>query len=81
MPKKKTPARKLWPKEELRELKAHSKAKMPAVEVAKAMKRTEATARQRLRRSGSVSVTHADAQFRSSHGASRRMAPRADLGR
>jgi hypothetical protein len=52
MPKKKTLARKLWTKEELRELKAHSKAKTPAVEVAKAMKRTEGAVRQKAKTIG-----------------------------
>jgi hypothetical protein len=47
MPKKKTLARKPWTKEELRELKAHSKARTPVVEVAKAMKRTEGAVRQK----------------------------------
>jgi hypothetical protein len=52
MPKKKSLARKLWTKEELRELKAHSKAKTPAVEVAKAMKRTEGAVRQKAKTIG-----------------------------
>jgi NADH:ubiquinone oxidoreductase subunit len=52
MPKKKTLARKLWTKEELRELKAHSKAKTPAVEVAEAMKRTEGAGRQKAKTIG-----------------------------
>jgi len=52
MPKKKTLARKLWTKENLRELKAHSKAKTPVVQVAKAMKRTESAARQKAKTIG-----------------------------
>jgi hypothetical protein len=40
MPKKKTPVRNPWTKEDLRQLKAHSKARTTAVEVAKAMKPT-----------------------------------------
>jgi hypothetical protein len=47
MPKRKTPARKPWTKEDVRELKAHSKAKTPVVKVAKAMKRTEGAVRQK----------------------------------
>jgi hypothetical protein len=47
MPKKKTPVRNPWTKEDLRQLKAHSKKKTPAAEVAKAMKRTEAAVRQK----------------------------------
>ena len=45
MPKKKTPVRKPWTKEDLRQLKAHSKTRTPVVEVGKAMKRTEAAAK------------------------------------
>jgi hypothetical protein len=47
MPKKKTPVRNPWTKEDLRQLKAHSKKRTPVVEVAKAMKRTEAAVRQK----------------------------------
>ena len=49
MPKKKTPVRNPWTKEDLRQLKAHSKTRTPVVEVAKAMKRTEAAVRHCLR--------------------------------
>jgi hypothetical protein len=52
MAKKKTLARKPWTKEDLRELKAHSKARTPAVQVAKAMKRTEAAVRQKAKTIG-----------------------------
>jgi hypothetical protein len=52
MPAKKTPARKPWTKEDLRDLKAHSKARTPAVQVAKAMKRTEAAVRQKAKTIG-----------------------------
>ena len=41
MPKKKAPARKPWTKDDVRELRAHSKAKTPVAQVAKALKRTE----------------------------------------
>jgi len=47
MLKKKGPARKPWTKENVRELKAHSKAKTPVAKVAKAMKRTEGAVRQK----------------------------------
>ena len=46
MPKKKLPVRNPWTKDDIRQLKAHSKTRTPAVEVAKAMKRTEAAVRQ-----------------------------------
>jgi hypothetical protein len=52
MAKKKALARKPWSKEDLRELKAHSKARTPAVQVAKAMKRTEAAVRQKAKTIG-----------------------------
>jgi hypothetical protein len=47
MPQKKTLARKPWIKEDLHELKVHSKAKTPVAKVAKAMKRTEGAVRQK----------------------------------
>ena len=47
MPKKKTPVRSPWTKDDIRQLKAYSKARTPVVEVAEAMKRTEAAVRQR----------------------------------
>jgi hypothetical protein len=47
MPKMKALARKPWTQEELRELKAHSRAKTPVAKVAKAVKRTEGAARQK----------------------------------
>jgi hypothetical protein len=52
MPKKKTPVRSPSTKEDLRQLKAHSKTRMPVVEVAKAMKRTEAAVRQKAKTIG-----------------------------
>jgi hypothetical protein len=52
MPKTKTLVRNPWTKEDLRQLKAHSKARTPAVEVAKAMKRTEAAVRQKAKTIG-----------------------------
>jgi hypothetical protein len=47
MPKKKAPARKQWTKEDVRELKAHSKTKTLVAKVAKAMKRSEGAVRQK----------------------------------
>jgi len=52
MPKKTTPVRKPWTKEDLRQLKAHSKTRTPVVEVAKAMKRTEGAVRQKAKTIG-----------------------------
>jgi hypothetical protein len=52
MPKKKTPVRNPWTKEDRRQLKAHSKARTPVVEVAKAMKRTEGAVRQKAKTIG-----------------------------
>ncbi len=52
MPKKKTVVRHPWTKEDLRHLKAHSKARTPVVAVAKAMKRTEGAVRQKAKTIG-----------------------------
>ena len=52
MPKKKTPVRNPWTKDHMRQLKAHSKTRTPVVEVAKAMKRTEAAVRQKAKTIG-----------------------------
>jgi hypothetical protein len=52
MPKKKTQARNPWTKEDIRELKAHSKARTPVAKVAKAMKRTEGALRQKAKTIG-----------------------------
>jgi hypothetical protein len=52
MLKKKTPVRSPWTKDDIRQLKAYSKAKTPVVEVAKAMKRTEAAVRQKAKTIG-----------------------------
>ena len=49
MSKKKTPVRSPWTKDDIRQLKAHSKARTPVVEVAKAMKRTEAAVLQKAK--------------------------------
>jgi hypothetical protein len=47
MPKNRTLVRNPWTKDDVRALKAHSKARTPAAKVAKAMKRTEGAVRQR----------------------------------
>jgi hypothetical protein len=52
VPKKKPPVRHPWTREDLRQLKAHSKTRTPVVEVAKAMKRTEAAVRQKAKTIG-----------------------------
>jgi hypothetical protein len=52
MPKNKRLARKPWTKEDVRELKAHSKAKTPVAKVAKALKRTEGAVRQKAKTIG-----------------------------
>jgi hypothetical protein len=52
MPKKKTVVRNPWTKEDLRQLKTHSKAKTPVVDIAKAMKRTEGAVRQKAKTIG-----------------------------
>jgi NADH:ubiquinone oxidoreductase subunit len=62
VPKKKTLARTPWSKEDLRELKAHSKARTPVVRVAKAMKRTEARSDKRRRQSALVLVIAVEPQ-------------------
>jgi hypothetical protein len=52
MPKKRNTIRKPWTKEDLRELKTHSKARTPVLQVAKAMKRTEGAVRQKAKTIG-----------------------------
>ena len=52
MAKTKTPGRASWTKEDVRALKAHSKSKTPAAEVAKALKRTEGAVRQKAKTIG-----------------------------
>jgi hypothetical protein len=52
MVKKKIPARARWTKEDVRALKAHSKSRTPAAEVAKALKRPEAAVRQQAKTIG-----------------------------
>jgi hypothetical protein len=49
MPKKKTAVRSPWFKDDIRQLKAYSKARTPVVEAAKAMKRTETAVRQKAK--------------------------------
>jgi hypothetical protein len=45
--KLKPPSRRPWSKEEVRDLKAHSKAKTPVEKISKAMKRTVGALRQK----------------------------------
>ena len=52
MPKKKAVFRSPWTKDDVRELKAHSKAKTPVAKVAKALKRTEGAVRQKAKAIG-----------------------------
>lgn len=47
MAKKTKRVRKEWTKEDVRTLKAHSKARTPVVKIAKEMKRSEGTLRQK----------------------------------
>jgi hypothetical protein len=44
-----TAIRKPWTKENIRDLKAHSKARTPVVKIAKLMKRTEGAVRQKAK--------------------------------
>jgi hypothetical protein len=57
MPKKRILARSPWTKEDVRELKAHSKARTPVAKVAKAMKRTEGAVRQKANTIG-IGIGH-----------------------
>jgi hypothetical protein len=52
MAKNKTAVRSPWTKDDLRELKVHSKAKTPVVKVAKGLKRTEGAVRQKAKTIG-----------------------------
>jgi hypothetical protein len=52
MSKNKTAVRNPWIKDDLRELKAHSKANTPVAKVAKALKRTEGAVRQKAKTIG-----------------------------
>jgi hypothetical protein len=52
MTKKNPPVRNPWTKEDLRQLKAHSKTRTSVVQVAKATKRTEAAVRQKAKTIG-----------------------------
>ncbi|MET4277391.1 MULTISPECIES: hypothetical protein [unclassified Bradyrhizobium] len=47
MAKKKTVVRRKWTKDEIKELKAHSKARTPVVKISKATKRTVGALRQK----------------------------------
>jgi hypothetical protein len=50
--KKKAAVRNPWTKEDIRDLRAHSKARTPVPKVAKAMKRTEGAVRQKAKSIG-----------------------------
>ena len=52
MPKRKATVRNLWTEDDVRELRAHSKARTPVAKVAKAMKRTEGAVRQKAKMIG-----------------------------
>jgi hypothetical protein len=52
MAKKKTSGRTPWTKDDISTLKAHSKSRTPAADVAKALKRTEAAVRQKAKTIG-----------------------------
>jgi hypothetical protein len=52
MSKNRTAVRSPWTKDDLRALKAHSKAKAPVVKVAKTLKRTEGAVRQKAKTIG-----------------------------
>ncbi len=47
MPRRKTAHRSPWTKEDVKELKAHSKARTPVEKIAKTMKRTESALRRK----------------------------------
>jgi hypothetical protein len=64
MPKKKSSVRNPWTKDDLRQLKAHSKTRTLVAEVAKAMKRTEAAVRQKAKTIGiGLVIAVEDAHF------------------
>jgi hypothetical protein len=52
MSKNKTAVRNPWTKNDVRELKAHSKSKTPVAKVAKALKRTGSAVRQKAKTIG-----------------------------
>jgi hypothetical protein len=52
MPKKKAAVRNPWAKDDVRELRAHSKARTPVAKVAKAMKRSEGAVSQKAKSTG-----------------------------
>jgi hypothetical protein len=57
MPRKMTAHRSPWTKEDIRDLKAHSKARTPVSKIAKAMKRTEGAVRQKAKTIG-IGIGH-----------------------
>jgi hypothetical protein len=56
-PRKNAAHRSPWTKEDVRELKAHSKSRTPVSKIAKAMKRTEGAIRQKAKVIG-VGIGH-----------------------
>jgi hypothetical protein len=67
VPKKKTSAHRTpWTKEDVHELKAHSKVRTPLPEIAKKMKRTEGALGERRGSSALVSAIIAELCFRGS---------------
>ena len=57
MAKKKKRPYKVWTRDDLKDLKQHSRAKTPVAKIAKALKRTEATIRMKAYQLG-LSVGH-----------------------
>jgi hypothetical protein len=57
MAKRMTAHRSPWTKEDVRDLKAHSKARTPVSKIAKAMKRTEGAVRQKAKTIG-IGIGH-----------------------
>ena len=57
MPKSMTAYRSPWTKEDVRDLKTHSKARTPVSKIAKAMKRTEGAVRQKAKTIG-IGIGH-----------------------
>jgi hypothetical protein len=73
MSNRKALVRNPWTKEDVRALNAHSKARTPAAEVAKTMKRTESAVRQKANTVGIGLVTDANDWLRSARSVRTRM--------
>jgi len=69
--KRARPKRQPWSKEEVRELRAHSRSKSPVKEIARAMKRTAGALRQHGRRATRHGHSSGDVQLRLDLGESR----------